>query len=42
MNRLQKVFSALICMVALGASPVFAQTWNPVRSDPMNNTAMGT
>jgi Chaperone of endosialidase len=29
-------------MVALGASPGFAQTWNPVKSDAMNNTAMGT
>ena len=42
MNHPQKAYSALIFMITLGASPVFAQTWNPVRSDGMNNTAMGT
>ena len=43
MNHPQKTYSALICMAALGASPVFAQqSWNPVSSDTMNNTAMGT
>jgi hypothetical protein len=42
MNHPQKAYSALICMVALGASPVFAATWNPVSSDGMDNTAMGT
>lgn len=33
---------ALIGMVALAAGPAFAQTWDPVKSDGMNNTAMGT
>lgn len=42
MNHPQTAYSALICMVALGASPVFAATWNPVSSDGMANTAMGT
>ena len=42
MNHPQKAYSALVCMLALGTSPVFAQTWNPVRSDGSNNTAMGT
>jgi hypothetical protein len=37
-----KAYPVLLCMAALGASPVLAQTWNPVRSDGMNNTATGT
>jgi hypothetical protein len=37
-----KAYPALLSMVALSASPVWAQTWDPVRSDGMNNTAMGT
>jgi hypothetical protein len=37
-----KAYPALLCMVTLGAGPVLAQTWDPVRSDGMNNTAMGT
>ena len=42
MNHPLEAYRALLCMVALGASPVFAQTWDPVKSDAMNNTAMGT
>jgi len=43
MNRSPRVSPALMFMIALGTSPVFAQpAWNPVSSDGMNNTAMGT
>ena len=42
MNLPLRAYSALICLVAFAASPVFAQTWDPVKSDGMNNTAMGT
>jgi hypothetical protein len=42
MHYRQNGYSALVCMVALGASPVFAGTWNPVSSDGMYNTATGT
>jgi trimeric autotransporter adhesin len=42
MNHPREASWALICMFALGASPAFAQTWDPVKSDRMNNTAMGT
>lgn len=42
MNHPLTGYSALILVVALVASPVVAQqTWNPVSSDSMNNTAMG-
>lgn len=42
MDHPLKAYWALIGIVALGANPAFAQTWNPVKSDGMNNTAMGT
>jgi hypothetical protein len=41
MNPSLRAYSTLIFTLAL-ASPAFAQTWNPVSSDSMNNTAMGT
>lgn len=42
MNPSLKAYSALVCLVALGSGPAFGQTWNPVKSDGMNNTAVGT
>jgi hypothetical protein len=42
MNLSLRSCTALLCLSVLGASPAFAQTWDPVSSDGMNNTAMGT
>jgi len=42
MRHSYMTYSAFICLAALGSSLVSAQTWDPVKSDGMNNTAMGT
>jgi hypothetical protein len=42
MNHVVKSYCALICILAAAADPALAGTWDPVSSDGMNNTAIGT
>jgi trimeric autotransporter adhesin len=42
MNHVVKAYCALICILAAAADPALAGTWDPVSSDGMNNTAIGS
>jgi hypothetical protein len=42
MNHSLSIYSALICTLTAAMNPTLAGTWNPVSSDAMDNTAIGT